>query len=219
MARVYRPRVQEQLGLMDLSPFLFPGYQQPWGLLTLPPGGRYRLLLSARGLVNLGLLSAPEQEQVEDAWSALLRSLDFPLQIFVQSRPVGLPEVGASVAAQGMSGYAHAYSRHLALWSNHRIQVRRIFLVVPSEAKREQEAVRELERRVRHLGHGLSRWVTLSVLGPEEVLLVLRSYWRKSRIPEVPPQRWGWDNLVVEGAKLRDVCAVATDATEGSESR
>ncbi len=200
--------VQDLLGIQDLRPLQQPGHHEPWGLVVLPPGDRFRVVLAAQGLVNLGLLSPAEQDQVEDAWQGLLRSLDFPLQLFVQSRPVGLPPI-TEAPPPGMESYVAALRRHLTLWSNHTVQIRRIFLVVPASATREDDAARELERRVRTLARGLERWVRLSVLGPADVAAVLASFWRKRATGKAPGQ-WDWDKPVVEGVRLADVRAALT---------
>lgn len=197
-----------------MRPLVVPGQLEPWGAVVLPPGNTFRVVAEVRGLVNLGLLSAPEQDQVEDAWRGLLRSLDFPLQICIQSRPVEVPGLAGVTGANGLAAYAEAYGQHLGLWSQHSVHVRRVFLVVPADGQREAEVARELERRVRILARGIERWATLRVLGPDDALMVLASYWRKGKAPIEPPNRWDWDRLAVEGVSLKHVRAAVLE-TEG----
>lgn len=202
--------------MTDLRPLAVPGQLEPWGVVAIPPGDRWRVLAEARGLVNLGLLSAEEQDQAEDAWQAALRALDFPLQICVHSRPVQLPDLAAAGGRQGLTAYAMAYRQHLALWSRHTVQVRRVFFVIPAEGE-EAEAARILERRVRTLAGGLERWVSLRVLDLDGVLQVLAAFWRKGRAPAEPPGRWDWNRLFVEGVRIRDVRRAVLEEVAGQE--
>ncbi|HUW63409.1 MAG TPA: hypothetical protein VMW83_01750 [Spirochaetia bacterium] len=55
----------------------------------LKVAGGYRLVLEA-GTLNFALLSAGEQEAVEEAFGGLLFSPTFYLQFFIQTRPVAL---------------------------------------------------------------------------------------------------------------------------------
>lgn len=201
-------RVQDRLGILDVRPLPVPGQLEEWGGVVLPPGNRWRLVVEAQGRVNLGLLSPEEQDQVEDAWQAVLRAVDFPLQICVQSRPVELPPLVVEGGQGGLGAYAEAYRAHLALWSQHAVQVRRVFFVVPADGDA-TDAARLLERRVRQLAIGLERWVRLRVLGVNEVLQVLATFWRRDRAPADSPDAWDWGRLAVEGVRLQDVRAAA----------
>lgn len=199
-------RVQDLIGVQDVLEVHVPGYRRPWGVVLLPGGDRYRVIVEARGQVNLGLLVEAEQDAAEDAWMAALRAVDFPLEIVVQSRPVALPELSLAGTTEGLARYAEAYRRHLLAWQRHTVQVRRVYLVVPADGKPLEEAVREMERRVRVLAGPLSRWVRLDVLGRDGVAALLAGYWRKVYAPQVESAaEWEWDSVVTEGVRLSDV--------------
>lgn len=186
-----------------------PGQQEPWGLIQLAPGDRWSAVVEAQGRVNLGLLSAAEQDQVEDAWQAVLRGVDFPLQICVQSRPVELPELVHAGAEGPLQIYAQAYAQHLGLWAGALVQVRRVFFVVPAEGEL-AVAVRTLERRVRQLAYGMERWVQLRVLDMSAALQVLATFWRQGQAPAAEA---GMEPapVVVGGVALAHVRAVAAE--------
>ncbi len=172
------PRAQDFLDFLDIQD----------GLLILP-GGRYRAVIEVVGTVNFGLLSEAEQEQVEASFRALLSSLSFPVQMFVQTRLLDLGEQISAVQRnvdhlpESMRDYARAFAEHLAGWMKSRaILTRRNYIVIPYDGPGDFDtARREIQRRVEVVESEVKRWLGSVRLDTERLTDVLYVAFNKSR--------------------------------------
>ncbi|MHB8927094.1 MAG: hypothetical protein ACYC9Q_05420 [Bacillota bacterium] len=172
------PRAQDFLDFLDIQD----------GVLVLP-GGRYRAVIEVVGTVNFGLLSEAEQEQVEASFGALLSSLSFPVQMFVQTRLLDLGEQvaearrGIDRLPESMRDYAAAFAGHLTEWMKSRtVLTRRNYIVIPYDGPGDFDvARRELQRRVEAVEGEVNRWLGSVRLDTERLTDVLYVAYNKSR--------------------------------------
>jgi len=163
----------------------------------LKVAGGYRLVLEA-GTLNFALLSAREQEAVEDAFGRLLFSLTFDLQFFIQTRPLDLSGEVERMQKSGaaLSGSLQKYTAALAeylreMMACRSVLVRRCFMVIPWERPGTPDppggwvprARVELERRFALVADGLSRCGNLVArrLSSEELVELIYNLGNKHR--------------------------------------
>ncbi|MDA8337429.1 MAG: DUF87 domain-containing protein [Peptococcaceae bacterium] len=163
----------------------------------LKVAGGYRLVAEA-GTLNFALLSAREQEAVEEAFGRLLFSLTFDLQFFIQTRPLDLTgEVGRVLSAgASLNGPLQKYTAALAeylreMMACRSVLVRRCFLVIPWEREGAPDppggwasrARAELERRFSLVADALSRCGNLVArrLATEELVELVYNLGNKHR--------------------------------------
>jgi len=181
---------------------MLPGAQDFLGVEDIRDGmikvaGGYRLVLEA-GTLNYALLSAREQEVVEEAFGRLLFSLTFDLQFFIQTRPLDLTAEVDGVTKAGSSqkgslqGYAAALAGYLRdMMCCRSVLVRRCFMVIPWESPGSPDppggwssrARGELERRFALVADALSRCGNLTArwLPTEELVELIYNLGNKHR--------------------------------------
>ncbi|MDK2856746.1 MAG: hypothetical protein PWQ86_1959 [Bacillota bacterium] len=170
------PSVQDFLGIKDVRD----------GIIILNDGG-YRALIEVIGGVNVSLLSDAESDAVEDLFGRFVASLNFPVQIYVQTRPLDLAgEIEeflkrSSALNPALQAYAASFARYVSYWAGSGVLVKKVYVVVPVEGEEDPYvAHQEILRRRDFVAAELQRFVACRPLDTEGVLDVLYTALNKS---------------------------------------
>ncbi|HEY4507385.1 MAG TPA: TraC family protein [Candidatus Paceibacterota bacterium] len=164
------------------------------GIVVLKDGGYRAILITSA--VNFALKSADEQQGIVMQFQSFLNSINFPVQIFVQSRRLDIRPYVATLEAREreqtndlMKIQIREYANFIRRFTERNsIMSKSFFVVVPylpavtgvpgigrgaagTEAERFEEHRTQLEQRVGVVQSGLSRCgVRAAQLGTEEVI-------------------------------------------------
>lgn len=207
------PSVQDYLGIKDIQD----------GIIFLKGGG-YRLLIEAVGSVNYMLLSESEQDAMESFFSRFLSSLNFPVQFYIQTRPLDLTSQTEELAEKAaelnpsLQRYAQDFIRYLSYWATSGVLVKHTYIVIPVDDEDDYYIARQELLRRRDLVVGeLQKWVACRALGTREVLDVFYTAFNKDAATVMKTgdaEKYGFLDPVVRGVKLRDVRAVLSEARQ-----
>lgn len=143
--------VQELLGISDISN----------GVISV--GNRHCKILAV-GSINYHLMSEHEQDLVDSIFASLLASLNFPIQIYVQTRLLDLSgaieELNRDIqkAPENLKPYGQKLKDYLQEWIRVRsVMLRNPYVVIICDNDNATEARRELEHRQQLVIEGLSR--------------------------------------------------------------
>jgi len=133
------------------------------GIVTLHPGGRYRLILRLMAQ-DFFLLSEIEQNNMEDYLAAAMRGLDFPIQTLVTSEALDTRQAvaalrnGANRLPEKIREHALERANYLEnLRQSRAVTARRAYLVIPFDTTRGFEYARsELFARATSLSDALA---------------------------------------------------------------
>lgn len=133
------------------------------GIVSLYPGGRYRLVLRLMAQ-DFFLLSEIEQNNMEDYLAAALRGLDFPVQTLVTSEALDTREAVAALREDAarlpekLREHAMKRASYLeSLRQSRAVTARRAYLVIPFDTTRGFEYARsELFARATSLADALA---------------------------------------------------------------
>ncbi|MEW5934982.1 MAG: hypothetical protein AB1816_15510 [Bacillota bacterium] len=193
------------------------------GLVRLRDGS-WTLVAEVPSAVNYALLSGPEQDRLEAAFGALMNSLNFPVQLYTQSRSLDLSERVAALegVVRGLDGslreYGEALLGHMASWQGWRgAMVRRNYVVLSVPPMSAEEAHQELSRRLEIVAQGLRRVgrlepQPLSTSELAELLHVALNKPSPGRVPFGRMVRLGFRSLFVGGKKSYEEAVSAAEA-------
>ncbi|MGB9879915.1 MAG: hypothetical protein ACPLRM_04045, partial [Anaerolineae bacterium] len=168
----------------------FLGFEDVRQGIVILPGGRYRLILEVVGNLNWRLLSDAEQNGVEDAFSAFLASLSFPVQFYVQTRLLDLSAEIVRLQAGGredehaaLGDYRRRFCDYLARWmGSQNVLLRKGYVVIPYDGPGDFElAKRELAHRKEIVEGALRGMLSTKQLSTEEVVDLLYVLYNKER--------------------------------------
>lgn len=157
------------------------------GIIALP-NDEYRLIVEVVGSINFRLLSEQEQDNIEANFRDFLRSLAFPVQFYVQTRPLDLNnEISAMqerlrALPPAMAEYGIQLASDMARWVGSRnILVKKNYIIIPYQHSDRNEATKELYRRKDVVVGGLSKWIDCKVLNTLEAAKVFHVFFNKNR--------------------------------------
>ncbi len=157
--------MQDLLGVSDIR----------GGVLSVGPSRHCKII--AVGAINYYLLSPDERLMIDNAFGALLASLNFPVQLYVQTRLLDLTgainELDESIkrAPDSLKPYGYSLKNYLQEWIRIRsVMIRNPYFIIICENNNYVEARRELEHRQQLVIEGLSRCgLTTRVLNDQEI--------------------------------------------------
>lgn len=186
------------------------------GILMLT-GGRYRVYVEAPSL-NVPLMAEEEQLGLESRFASLLARINFPIQFYIQNRPLDMAEVMDELSeqydgapdnlreyAEELKNYLHNLTETAPIW------VRRKLIVIPFEDPHAtlEEAIKVLDHRARLVLAELSACgIEGRCLTTEEIAHVWYTHLNKNKSITQPFRNavyGGHTQTFTTGGNLRDV--------------
>lgn len=205
------PSVQDFLGIKDIQD----------GIIMLKDGG-YRALIEVVGGINYPLLSDAEKDAAEDMFGRFVSSLSFPVQFYIQTRPLDLAaEIEefvrkSSALNPALQAYAASFARYISYWTKSGVFVKKVYVVVPLDGESDPYVARqEILRRRDFVLAELQRFVACRPLDTEGVVDVLYTALNKSAATAMRASdaaRFGFLEPVVKGVRTRDVRTAFSEA-------
>lgn len=192
------PSVQDFLGIKDIQN----------GIVHLSCGG-YRMIIEVIGAVNYFLLSANEQDAMEDMFARFVSSLNFPVQFYIQTKPLDLSSQTEELNQKSINlnsnlqQYAASFARYLSYWAKSGVLVKRTYVVFGIDNADDPHIARQELLRRRDIIEGeLLKWVACRTLDTKGVLDVLYTAYNKSNVTAMKPgdaENYGFLTPLVEG--------------------
>lgn len=195
------PSVQSFLGIKDIQN----------GIIHLESGG-YRMIIEIIGSVNYPLLSANEQDAMEDMFSNFISSLNFPVQFYIQTKPLDLTSQTEELNRKSvhlndnLKQYAASFARYLSYWAKSGVLVKRTYVVFGVDDEDDPYIARqELLRRRDIISAELQKWLSCRTLDTSGVLDVLYTAYNKSVVTAMRPgdaEKYGFLAPLVRGEDI-----------------
>jgi hypothetical protein len=188
------------------------------GILSID-GNRYCKIVAV-GSINYYLLSPEEQNMVNTAFGSLLASVNFPIQMYIQTRLLDLSEAverlrkDIAVAPKSLQPYGFAMKSYLEEWIGVRsVMLRNPYMVIIYEGGSFTEARRDLKHREQLVIEGLSRCGLQSrVLSDDEIADLFYAIYNSKTRALIAPLKEALDNPMY--VRERDGGIVVPDQKE-----
>ncbi|MTI82333.1 MAG: conjugal transfer protein TraC [Firmicutes bacterium] len=139
--------------------------------------------------INYNLLSDNEQNQVEDSFMEFLNSLNYPIQLYVQTRYLDvsghlnfLKSKSQSAKGELQNYIANLHEFMRLKLAQKPVLIKRYFVVISCKAEKPRQSMQELERRVNHIIEGLyGCGIVARPLNTEEVTDLIYAAQNKKR--------------------------------------